>query len=85
MDTVRGETLGSIINNFDELIDLWEWSLSILKDTEMKARVSGVKAIMPKFSFFYSCLLGEQILRQTDNLSKALQAAENSASEGQHL
>jgi len=83
--TVRGETLASVLNNFNELMDLWEWSLSVVKDTEMKARISGVKAIMPKFSFFFGCSLGETILRQTDNLSKALQATEISAAEGQHL
>ena len=25
--TVRGETLDSIINNYDQLVSLWEWSL----------------------------------------------------------
>ena len=83
--TVRGETLGSVINNFNELMDLWDWSLEILKDREMKARINGVKAIMPKFSFFFSCALGEIILRQTDNLSRSLQATESSAVEGQNL
>ena len=41
--TVGGETLGSVLNNFSKLMNLWDWSLSILKDTEMKARINGVK------------------------------------------
>ena len=70
--TIRGETLGSIVNNHNELMQLWEWSRQNTKDTEMKARIIGVD-------------LGENILRQTDILSKALQNPELSAVEGQEL
>ena len=37
--TVQGMTLKSIIDNHNELMDLWESSLKITKDTEMKARI----------------------------------------------
>ena len=50
--TVRGKTLASILNNHQELSDLWKWSLSILKDPEMKARVNGVQT-MSKFNFLF--------------------------------
>lgn len=83
--TVRGEALSSMLTNHQELLDLWEWSLSVLKDTEMKARIIGVQAVMKTFSFFFGCCLGELLLRQTDNLSKALQDPRLSAAEGQVL
>ena len=83
--TVRGETLKSITNNHQELLDLWEWSLSVLKDTEMKARIIGVNSVMKKFSFFFGCCLGECLIRQTDNLSKTLQDPRLSAAEGQAI
>ena len=40
--TVRGEALASVLNNHDELMELWDWSLDVLKDTEMKSRINGV-------------------------------------------
>ena len=42
--TVRGEALAAVINNHEEFMELWEWSLDILNDTEMKARIRGVQA-----------------------------------------
>lgn len=83
--TVRGEALSSMINNYNELMELWDWSLANLKDTEMKARVRGVQAAMKTFDFFFGCMLGESLLRQTDNLSKSLQQTLISAAEGQVL
>ncbi len=81
--TVRGETLKSINDNHDELLELWTWSLSVLKDTAMKARITGVSTVMKKFSFYFGCCLGVCLLRQTDNLSKTLQDPRLSAVEGQ--
>ena len=51
----------------------------------MKARVRGVKGIMPTFDFLFNCSLGERILKQTDNLSKALQNSNISAAQEQAL
>ena len=81
--TVRGSTLKSIVDNHNELMELWDWSLSILKDTEMKVRVKGAHATMKKFSFFFGAMLGIRILGQTDNLSKCLQQKTLSTAEGQ--
>ena len=64
---------------------LWDWSLEVLKDTEMKSRIIGVKSIMAKFSFYFGSCLGEKILRQTDNLSRALQSSSISAAQGNML
>ena len=38
-----GETLDSIINNYDQLILLWEWSLETLTNTEMKHSVKSAR------------------------------------------
>ena len=35
--TVCRETLEAVLNNYMKLMELWEWSLDICKDTEMKA------------------------------------------------
>ena len=83
--TVCGDTLASILNNFEELMKLWDWSLNETKDSEMIARIQGVKTIMSKFEFLFSCSLGERLLKQTDNLSKALQNSTISAAQGQAL
>ena len=40
--TVRGEILDLIINNYDQPVSLWEWSISHMK----------------KLIFFFSCRLG---------------------------
>ena len=81
--TVRGETLKSVTDNHEELLELWTWSLWVLKDTAMKARIIGVSTVMKKFSFYFGCCLGVCLLRQTDNLSKTLQDPRLSAAEGQ--
>ena len=50
-----------------------------LHDTEMKARIRGVQVNMPTFDFVYDCSLGILLLKQTDNLSRALQDVSCSA------
>ena len=66
--TIHGETCASVLNNHEELMELWEWSLSVVNDSEMKARITGAK----NFRFMFGCKLGYRLLQQTDNLSKAL-------------
>ena len=51
----------------------------------MKARIRGVQAVMPTFDFLFGCELGIIILKQTDNLSRALQNNEISAAQGNAL
>ena len=36
--TIRGDALAAFIDNYTELLDLWDWSLQATSDTEMKAR-----------------------------------------------
>ena len=83
--TVRGEALKSYLDNYKELMELWGWSLQNVQDTEMKARIRGVRVVMKTFDFIFSCSLGESILRQTDNLSKTLQHSFISAAQAQEL
>ena len=70
--TVKAETLKSNLDNFNVLLELWDMSLKIVKETEVKARIQGVAAQMKKFEFFFGVSLGLLILRHTD-LSRTMQ------------
>ena len=83
--TVRGEALQSFLNNFHELMELWEWTLSKCKDADIKARVRGVKSVMKTFDFVFGCQLAVVLLRQTDNLSRTLQNPQISAAQGNRI
>ena len=66
-------------------MDLWDWSLQATSDTEMKARLQGVKAVMSTSQFLFSCSLGKIIFKQADNLNKTLQYPSISAAQGQEI
>ena len=66
-------------------MELWDWSLTVSKDAGMKGRIRGVKNMMTTFDFYFGCTLGEQLLRQTDNLGRALQDPSTSAAQGNRL
>ena len=57
--TVGGETLESVLQTHAELLELWEWSLTNVTETEMKGRIIGVNFIMKKFDFYFGCSLGK--------------------------
>jgi hypothetical protein len=44
-------------------MELWDWSLTTVTDTDMKARFRGVQAHMQKFEFFFGSSLAELLLR----------------------
>ena len=44
-----------MIDKYDELMGLWEWSLTNVHDTEMKARIRGVQSYMQQFKFLFGC------------------------------
>ena len=50
-----------------------------------EARIRGVQNMMTSFNFYFGCTLGEQLLMQTDNLSRALQNSSTSAAQGNRL
>jgi hypothetical protein len=81
--TVRADSMMSIIQNYAVLNELWEKACSIVGDTETIARIRGVAAQMVSFDFFFGLVLGEMLLRHTDNLSRTLQHSYISAAEGQ--
>lgn len=83
--TVRGDVLESILNNHSELLNLWDVSLTLVKDAEIKARIIGAQHTMKSFNFVFGCFLGSKILKQTDNLSRTLQHKELSAVEAQEI
>ena len=53
--TVCGEALAEVFNNHAELIimELWDWSLTVSKETEMKAKIQGVQRTMTTFNFYF--------------------------------
>ena len=83
--TVRAKALQSIIDNFQVLQELWDESLDVVKETEMRARILGVSSSMRTFNFFFGLVLGELVLRHSDNLSMTLQSVQISAAEGQKV
>ena len=80
--TIHGETCAPVFNSHEELMESWEWSLSVVNHSEMKARIIGAKNFMKMFRFLFGCKLGYTLLQQTDNLSKALQEKSTSACQG---
>ena len=72
-----------MIDNYEELMELWEWSLDNVQVAEMKARIRGVHSYMQQLKFLFGCHLGKMILNHTDNLSKTLQDESCTAVEGQ--
>ena len=68
-----------------ELLEVWEWSLTNVTETEVKGRIIGVNFIMKKFDFYFGCCLGKNVLRQTDIFSKSFQSTSLSAAEGHDL
>ncbi len=81
--TVRAESIDSIVRNYSVLQELWDESVSLVHDSEVIARIRGVASQMQLFDFFFGLVLGENLLRNTDNLSRTLQKKNYSASEGQ--
>ena len=68
--TVRADCLKSIIVNFDELQELWDWSLQNCSCSEMKGRIQGIKVHSLKFSYCFGIHLAHMVLAHTDNQTK---------------
>lgn len=81
--TVQADSLKSVIDNYVSLMDTWEEALHIVRDMEMKARIDGIVFQMQTFEFAFGTVLGELILRHSDNLSRTIQAKSTSAAEAQ--
>ena len=83
--TVRAASLHSVLENYAVFQALWQKVKESRIDSEIRARVTGVEAAMNKFDFLFGLMLGERLLRHTDNLSKTLQNPSMTASEGQNI
>lgn len=83
--TVRAATLKSIMDNYTVFQSLWDVSYESSKDSETRARITGVKSQMASFDFLFGVALGHELLRHSDILSKSLQQKTISAAEGQDL
>ena len=60
--TVKADSLHSILENYEVLMRLWDESLQIVKETEMRGRIIGVATYMKSFRFFFRIILGEMLL-----------------------
>jgi len=63
---------------------LWDWSQDNVSDSDMKARLIGVRTKMPTFSIFYGVQLAILVLAHSDNLSTSLQRVELGAVDAQN-
>ena len=83
--TVRADSMLSIIQNYTVLNELWDKACNVVGDTETIAHIRGAVAQMASFEFFLGLVLGEMLLRHTNNLSRTLQHDHVSAAEGQAI
>ncbi len=83
--TVKAQSLNSILQYYNVLQELWDILLHQNLDSEVRARIIGVKAQMELFDNYFGLCVGELVLRHADNLSKPLQSKTISAAEGQHI
>jgi len=83
--TVRAASLESVCTNYAALQATWEEAVDIVKDTEVKARITGVAVKIMEFDFLFGLMLVERVLKHTDNLSKTLQSTAMTAADSYHL
>ena len=83
--TVRGNSIGAILENFNILTQLWEECLELKLDPDIKGRIIGVSTQMSKYSLIFGLKLCEKVLKITDNLSMTLQKQSLSAAQAQHV
>ncbi|XP_076347995.1 zinc finger MYM-type protein 1-like [Tachypleus tridentatus] len=81
--TVHGQSFDRIIANYEALLLEWDVCLEDRLDSEMRARIIGVRSQMEKFEYFFALHLGVAVYSLTDNLSKTLQKTCMSAAQGQ--
>lgn len=74
-----------MVRNYAVLQALWDESLGVVKDSEMRSRIIDVSTTMRSFNFAFGVVLGELLLCHSDNLSRTLQASYISAAEGQRI
>ena len=83
--TVRADSLANIVANYESIQQLWESSAAATNNTELTARILGIKTQMTTFKHFFGFVLSEVVLRHTDKLSQTLQKEELSLVEGHSI
>ena len=81
--TVRATCFQKILDNYEELLTLWNESLETNLEPDIRGRIVGCQAQMRSFNFFFGLILSQRIFSHTDNLSKTLQEVKMSAASGQ--
>ena len=73
--TVRAICFERILENYDEIMELWHVTLKQGKlESEVKSRIIGCQCQMETFSLFFGLCLGKNLYKHSDNLSKTLQS-----------
>ena len=83
--TTKFAALLAIILNYAALLELFRISFLEEKNSEMKARINGVRYQMLEFNFFYGLCLAKLILLHTDSLATSLQRKDLCASQGKEM
>ena len=83
--TVRATAFKRVMDNYQQLHDLWEECLQESLDRETRSRIIGCQSQMTLFRFFYGLNLGHTVFALTDNLSKTLQKESLSAIESKEI
>ncbi len=83
--TVRGDSISSILDNYNVLHQLWDECLENRLEPDIKGRIIGVRTQMSQYKLLFGLKLCERILKITDNLSKTLQKQSLSAAEAQTI
>ena len=74
-----------VLLNYAQIMDVWDERLCENLEADVKVRVSGCKAQMKLFKFFFGINLGFKVYSITDNLSKTIQGESMSAVESQEV
>ena len=83
--TVRSDSLKSAFDNYAVMQEEFNLFLHSHLEPDIKSRIIGVKHQTHTFEFFIGAVIGERILKQTDNLSRTIQHKDMSATEGQEV
>ena len=83
--TVKASSLDSVLKNYRVFQARWEEAKEIAPDSETCTHIAGVEFKMSTFPYLFGVLLGECILKHTDNLSKKLQSPALTAAEAHHV
>ena len=74
-----------VIENFDELQELWEWVVGNTPETSLKAQICGISSYSKAFSYCFGIHLAATLLQSSDNLSNTLQVTQLSGVDAQRI